>query len=479
MTGSIAATRLATLAGEFDRNPAYAGLADTLRLLIGDGRVDIDLRLPSERDLSVALAVSRTTVTRAYASLVETGYAVARQGSGTYTRVPGGRRQALDRTLTPHTGDDDVVDLSCAAPSGTARDRRGVRRRGGGPPGVPRRARLLPHRAAVPAGGDRGDVRRARAGHGPGADPGGPRCAVGADGGRPGPGRHPRARARGVSRLSERARRPRPRRCPSGRGADGRRRVGPRRRRAGRPPGIAPAGLPHPRLPEPHGQPDGQRPARAVRRSAAADGHHPGGRRVPRRPVPRRRPDAATVRHVLPRHDHAGEREQEPLGRAAGGVDPLTAPPGRALGRPPASRSTWARRSTSSWSPHGCSSTARSSGQRTAPGCACSATPSSRRSRSGFRGGVSGFPGAGCRCGASCRRTTDAAARARSPRRPSDVVSWCHPARCSPPRVASTPSSGSPSPGPRTSSATPSTGSRTRGAPSAMPPTRRPSGVPA
>ncbi len=116
MTGSIAATRLATLAGEFDRNPAYAGLADTLRLLIGDGRVDIDLRLPSERDLSVALAVSRTTVTRAYASLVETGYAVARQGSGTYTRVPGGRRQALDRTLTPHTGDDDVVDLSCAAP---------------------------------------------------------------------------------------------------------------------------------------------------------------------------------------------------------------------------------------------------------------------------------------------------------------------------------------------------------------------------
>jgi len=116
MTGSIAAPRLATLAGEFDRNPAYAGLADTLRLLIGDGRVDIDLRLPSERDLSVALAVSRTTVTRAYASLVETGYAVARQGSGTYTRVPGGRRQALDRTLTPHTGDDDVVDLSCAAP---------------------------------------------------------------------------------------------------------------------------------------------------------------------------------------------------------------------------------------------------------------------------------------------------------------------------------------------------------------------------
>jgi DNA-binding transcriptional MocR family regulator len=117
MTGSIAAARLASLARDYDRQPAYAGLADELRMLIGDGRVDTDLRLPSERDLSVALGVSRTTVTRAYASLVESGFAVARQGSGTYTRVPGGRRQALDRTLTPHIGNDDVVDLSCAAPS--------------------------------------------------------------------------------------------------------------------------------------------------------------------------------------------------------------------------------------------------------------------------------------------------------------------------------------------------------------------------
>ena len=117
MTGSIAAPRLAGLVGGFDRRPAYAGLADELRLLIGDGRVDAGLRLPSERDLSVALGVSRTTVTRAYAALVDSGFAVARQGSGTYTRFPGGRRQALDRTLTPYAGDEDVVDLSCAAPS--------------------------------------------------------------------------------------------------------------------------------------------------------------------------------------------------------------------------------------------------------------------------------------------------------------------------------------------------------------------------
>jgi DNA-binding transcriptional MocR family regulator len=117
MVGSIAAPRLAALAGNFDRRPAYAGLADELRLLIGDGRVGVDLRLPSERDLSVALGVSRTTVTRAYAGLVESGFALARQGSGTYTRLPGGRRRGLDRTLTPSTTGDDVIDLNCAAPS--------------------------------------------------------------------------------------------------------------------------------------------------------------------------------------------------------------------------------------------------------------------------------------------------------------------------------------------------------------------------
>jgi DNA-binding transcriptional MocR family regulator len=117
MTGSIAAARLTVLVGEFDRAPAYAGLADRLRLLIAGGRIDLDLRLPSERDLCVALGVSRTTVTRAYAALAEAGYAVARQGSGTFTRLPGGRRQAFDRSLTPHSGSEDLIDLSCAAPS--------------------------------------------------------------------------------------------------------------------------------------------------------------------------------------------------------------------------------------------------------------------------------------------------------------------------------------------------------------------------
>lgn len=117
MTRSINAARLAGLVAGFSRSPAYAGLAESLTLLIGDGRIALQTRLPSERDLSVALGVSRTTVTRAYATLVESGYAEARQGAGTFTRVPGGRRRAHDRALMPGRGEADVVDLDCAAGS--------------------------------------------------------------------------------------------------------------------------------------------------------------------------------------------------------------------------------------------------------------------------------------------------------------------------------------------------------------------------
>jgi DNA-binding transcriptional MocR family regulator len=116
----ISAGRVATLVGDFDRSPAYAGLADALTLLIGDGRIALDTRLPSERELTEVLGVSRTTVTRAYAELRDAGYAVARRGSGTFTRVPGGRARAHDRALLPRPGDHDAIDLNCAAHSAPA-----------------------------------------------------------------------------------------------------------------------------------------------------------------------------------------------------------------------------------------------------------------------------------------------------------------------------------------------------------------------
>lgn len=115
MTRVISATAVATLVTDFDRSPAYAGLAEALRALIADGRLTHGARLPSERELTEALAVSRTTVTRAYAALRERGYAEARRGAGTFTRVPGGPGRAPDRGLTPRAGTANLIDLSCAA----------------------------------------------------------------------------------------------------------------------------------------------------------------------------------------------------------------------------------------------------------------------------------------------------------------------------------------------------------------------------
>jgi DNA-binding transcriptional MocR family regulator len=117
MTASIGAGRVAALVAGFPRTPAYAGLADALAMVIGDGRIPLETRLPSERELTGPLGVSRTTVTRAYAALRDAGYAVSRRGSGTFTQVPGGRSRAHDRALMPRADSERTVDLNCAAPS--------------------------------------------------------------------------------------------------------------------------------------------------------------------------------------------------------------------------------------------------------------------------------------------------------------------------------------------------------------------------
>jgi DNA-binding transcriptional MocR family regulator len=90
MSGSLNPTALTRLLGQWNRGaaPAYRELADVVRLLILDGRVPLDMALPSERALAVALGVSRTTVTAAYASLREQGFLSSRQGSRGRTCIP-------------------------------------------------------------------------------------------------------------------------------------------------------------------------------------------------------------------------------------------------------------------------------------------------------------------------------------------------------------------------------------------------------
>ena len=110
----LSAARLRALLGDFDHAPAWRGLSDALREVISDGRIPVGMRLPSERDLTVALGLSRTTITRAYAELRDQGFLSSRQGSGSVATLP----QSLgrgDHLLTPGTVGAGCIDLTCAA----------------------------------------------------------------------------------------------------------------------------------------------------------------------------------------------------------------------------------------------------------------------------------------------------------------------------------------------------------------------------
>jgi DNA-binding transcriptional MocR family regulator len=113
----LAASRVAALVGDFDRTPAYQGLAEGLRILITDGRIPTGVRLPSERELTDALGVSRTTVARAYAELRDRGFLVSRRGSGSVASLPQSRGLSGDHLLPPGDFPPGKLDLTCAAPA--------------------------------------------------------------------------------------------------------------------------------------------------------------------------------------------------------------------------------------------------------------------------------------------------------------------------------------------------------------------------
>jgi DNA-binding transcriptional MocR family regulator len=88
---SLSARSLASLLSGWRgvaRTPAYSALADRIRLLILDGRIQVGTRIPAERELAEQLGVSRTTVSAAYAELRESGYLDSVRGSGSRARLP-------------------------------------------------------------------------------------------------------------------------------------------------------------------------------------------------------------------------------------------------------------------------------------------------------------------------------------------------------------------------------------------------------
>ncbi|MEV8526154.1 PLP-dependent aminotransferase family protein [Streptomyces sp. NPDC052000] len=112
--GRQLAAQVTALAGP---HPGYRALAQGVRTLLLDGRIPLHTRLPAERELATALAVSRATITAAYDLLREGGYALSRRGSGTWTALPEGETPA---NVARYQAVDGVIDLAMAAPSAPA-----------------------------------------------------------------------------------------------------------------------------------------------------------------------------------------------------------------------------------------------------------------------------------------------------------------------------------------------------------------------
>lgn len=76
--------------------PAYLQLAEQILAAIGAGQLRPGMALPSERELSQELRLSRMTVRRAFEELVERGQLEQRRGSGTFVKRPA-LEQSVDR----------------------------------------------------------------------------------------------------------------------------------------------------------------------------------------------------------------------------------------------------------------------------------------------------------------------------------------------------------------------------------------------
>jgi DNA-binding transcriptional MocR family regulator len=112
MAQRVTPAALDDLLGRSWRRPgesAYA-LADGLRALVVNGRVAARTRVPSERELSSRLGISRGSVSRAYDRLREEGYLTSRRGAGSWLTLPEGSGPVLEPYDAP-----DGINLTWAA----------------------------------------------------------------------------------------------------------------------------------------------------------------------------------------------------------------------------------------------------------------------------------------------------------------------------------------------------------------------------
>lgn len=116
----IGARSFARLLGEW-RPPDGRGIAtaltDRIRLLVLDGRLPLQTRVPAERELAGELGVSRTTVAAAYDALREADVLRSLRGAGSWTQLPRGPETAPPTPFFLHGARHELAHAALAAPS--------------------------------------------------------------------------------------------------------------------------------------------------------------------------------------------------------------------------------------------------------------------------------------------------------------------------------------------------------------------------
>lgn len=113
----MGARSFARLLGDWrppDGRGLATALADRVRLLVLDGRLPLQTRVPAERELATVLDVSRTTVAAAYDALRDDEVLHSRRGAGSWTQMPGRVGTHRPEPFAPDT-DPDIFDLALAA----------------------------------------------------------------------------------------------------------------------------------------------------------------------------------------------------------------------------------------------------------------------------------------------------------------------------------------------------------------------------
>lgn len=107
-----------------DGTPLHTQLSAGLRSLIVSGQLDVDSKLPAERNLGRMLHVSRNTVTAAYRTLIDEGWVETKRGSGAKVANGPHARNRTHQVSATFSGllarskslDEGVADLTVRSP---------------------------------------------------------------------------------------------------------------------------------------------------------------------------------------------------------------------------------------------------------------------------------------------------------------------------------------------------------------------------